>query len=159
MPIKLIEYKLCYQGLHKMSPDNLQYVKNSKQINCRECRRISARKTYHKRRPIRIRDRKEYSHKFYAINKEKAKAYQKNRCSKTRAKINKYKNKPCMDCNKTYPFYVMDFDHRPNEIKLFCVGRALTFSWHKIKAEIDKCDIVCSNCHRIRTYKRMTYKF
>jgi hypothetical protein len=59
---------------------------------------------------------------------------------------------PCMDCGKKYPYYVMDFDHRDPSAKLTEVSRLVNFGWVKLKAEIEKCDIVCSNCHRERTH-------
>lgn len=65
------------------------------------------------------------------------------------------KNRPCQDCGRTYPPYVMDFDHRDIEIKNFtispCVG---SLAIKKLRNEIEKCDVVCSNCHRIRTWNR-----
>ncbi len=70
--------------------------------------------------------------------------------------VDKLKDVPCLDCRRTFPPYVMDFDHRPNEEKLFTVseGIARNVSMRRIMSEIEKCDIVCSNCHRIRTYQR-----
>lgn len=64
------------------------------------------------------------------------------------------KNKPCMDCGQSYPYYVMDFDHRDPSKKLFNLADSVTNgkSLKEIREEIAKCDIVCSNCHRIRTY-------
>jgi hypothetical protein len=65
------------------------------------------------------------------------------------------RTKPCLDCGGTFPFFVMQFDHRdPREKKYLVsqmVGRAGTGT---ILAEVAKCDIVCSNCHRERTYWR-----
>ena len=66
----------------------------------------------------------------------------------------------CADC-KIEDSRVLEFDHRPNEKKSFSVSRAVagsTRSWELIKKEIDKCDIVCANCHRIRTMTRGNYK-
>lgn len=59
---------------------------------------------------------------------------------------------PCVDCKLYYPSYVMDFDHlrdKTDSIARF-VGGTLT----RLKTEIDKCELVCSNCHRVRTYSR-----
>lgn len=62
------------------------------------------------------------------------------------------KSKPCMDCGILFIPFVMDLDHVRGK-KLF----ALSENAHPtsaIKKEIAKCDAVCSNCHRIRTWNR-----
>lgn len=62
---------------------------------------------------------------------------------------------PCMDCGVNYPYYVMDFDHRPGEVKSFTIAYvAKDMTLDKVKEEISKCDIVCANCHRIRSWDR-----
>jgi len=78
--------------------------------------------------------------------------------SEARNYINSIKDNPCTDCNNRYPYYVMDFDHREGVEKLYNVSNmpAVRASLDEIKNEIAKCDLVCSNCHRIRTHNRMT---
>lgn len=51
----------------------------------------------------------------------------------------------------------MQFDHRDPETKLFAItsGRAMLKSREKLLAEIAKCDIVCANCHALRTYGQL----
>lgn len=62
--------------------------------------------------------------------------------------------KSCMDCG-TDDFKVLEFDHRDPKKKEISIARArLDWSWQKILKEIAKCDVVCANCHRIRTYER-----
>jgi hypothetical protein len=65
------------------------------------------------------------------------------------------KSGPCTDCGQTYPHYVMDWDH-VGEGKEINLAGALRKGWGKkrILAEIAKCELVCSNCHRIRTWTR-----
>lgn len=60
------------------------------------------------------------------------------------------KAKPCADCGVSYPYYVMDFDHR--EDKAFNIGAGRGRSLSSLEAEVAKCDVVCSNCHRERTH-------
>ncbi len=59
---------------------------------------------------------------------------------------------PCTDCGSRFPACCMDFDHRGGD-KHREVGALVARSspWETIAAEIAKCDLVCANCHRIRT--------
>jgi hypothetical protein len=49
----------------------------------------------------------------------------------------------------------MDFDHRDPSTKLRSVTQMISnFGIERILAEAAKCDIVCANCHRLRTFER-----
>ena len=66
----------------------------------------------------------------------------------------------CHDCGINDP-RVLEFDHLPQFKKSFGIGRAVggsTRSWNSILKEIEKCEIVCANCHRIRTLERGSHK-
>lgn len=67
--------------------------------------------------------------------------------------IDSLKRCPCADCGERYQPHIMDFDHRPGELKTGAVS-TLQVSRVRLLAEIAKCDVVCSNCHRKRTYRR-----
>jgi len=69
--------------------------------------------------------------------------------------LNAVKDVPCADCGKRYPHYVMDFDHVRGK-KEFSIYRArqITMCRKRLAAEIEKCEVVCSNCHRQRTHER-----
>ena len=70
--------------------------------------------------------------------------------------IQEAKNLPCTDCGGRFPSYVMDFDHRPGVTKVAILSRMhKTHGKAAILAEIEKCDVVCANCHRIRTFSRL----
>ena len=63
------------------------------------------------------------------------------------------KNRPCMDCGKQFPPCAMDFDHvRGSKKRAVC--QMSHFNPVLILAEIEKCEVVCANCHRIRTSER-----
>ncbi len=68
------------------------------------------------------------------------------------------KSKPCTDCGNTFPTCCMDFDHRPGTVKTYNLGSMFAhhYSRELIETELDKCDLVCSNCHRVRTRDRRT---
>ncbi|MDD5147313.1 MAG: hypothetical protein PHV63_02045 [Candidatus Daviesbacteria bacterium] len=73
--------------------------------------------------------------------------------------LNEIKNKPCADCGKIYPPWVMDFDHRDGELKVGSISFLAihnTSNFEKIKNEMEKCDLVCANCHRQRTHVRLS---
>lgn len=61
---------------------------------------------------------------------------------------------PCADCGINYPSYVMDFDHLGD--KEYQISNMIHAGYDipSVQKEIDKCEIVCSNCHRIRTHNR-----
>jgi hypothetical protein len=65
------------------------------------------------------------------------------------------KSNPCTDCKQTYPWYVMDLDHVTGE-KHKDVSSLIdnNVSLEIIMLEVAKCEVVCSNCHRERTWKR-----
>jgi hypothetical protein len=65
---------------------------------------------------------------------------------------------PCVDCGINYPYYVMDFDHVRGQKHANVMELVSTLSKKKIDEEIAKCEIVCSNCHRIRTHMRRVSK-
>lgn len=60
---------------------------------------------------------------------------------------------PCADCGNIFPAVCMDFDHTTGQ-KHLKLSSMRNYSWEKILLEIEKCEIVCSNCHRIRTANR-----
>ena len=62
---------------------------------------------------------------------------------------------PCADCKLQWPYYVMHFDHLGDD-KEMEINEAVNRGWSRarIQLEIDKCELVCANCHAIRTYQR-----
>lgn len=72
----------------------------------------------------------------------------------SQVEIEKIKDRPCSDCGGRFPHYVMDFDHLDGTTKKFSIGKRGSRTWRSTLEEIKKCEVVCSNCHRIRTYQR-----
>lgn len=79
---------------------------------------------------------------------------QRRRYAEIRTFLDQLKSVPCTDCGESHPPWAMDFDHRPDEEKLFNIGEAPSrgFSEKTLQREIDKCDVVCALCHRYRTF-------
>jgi hypothetical protein len=76
-------------------------------------------------------------------------AFDKQRVANIKTFIRESKAKPCIDCLGTYPPCVMDFHHVRGERK-FWIGRTRGRSIREVQAEIEKCVLLCANCHRIR---------
>lgn len=99
------------------------------------------------------RPQRPYNVAYYARNREAEIARVTIRQQATLAWLRELRQVPCMDCGGVFPPHVMDFDHRDPKAKSFSLlaDHTLLKSRAVLEAEIAKCDIVCANCHRIRT--------
>jgi protein-arginine kinase activator protein McsA len=108
---------------------------------CRECSKARSKRYYtenleHHKVEVRKRSKK-------TINENREKLFEY------------YKNNPCIDCGNSNPI-VLELDHRDSVEKFDNVSNLVGggFSWSLIEREIEKCDVRCANCHRIRTAKQ-----
>ncbi len=94
------------------------------------------------------------AHKDYY--REKTRIWSKNKRAELRKFLQKYKlERGCKDCGYCENVDALEFDHIRG-IKLSVVAKLVsTESW--LRAELKKCDVVCANCHNIRTQKRRRY--
>ena len=67
----------------------------------------------------------------------------------------KTKNCICNDCKESYPYWMLEFDHLDNKSFAVSQWRQHTLDIEKVKEEIEKCEILCANCHRNRTFTRI----
>jgi hypothetical protein len=95
-----------------------------------------------------------YSTEHYRKNKVKYLKRNNERGLSIKQEVDKLKDKPCLDCGNRFPPYVMDFDHLYNKKRNVSRMIYATASRKAILEEISKCELVCSNCHRIRTFSR-----
>lgn len=61
----------------------------------------------------------------------------------------------CADCGFSAHPAALDFDHLPGTTKRYRICTMAGMRRDLIDAEIAKCEVVCANCHRIRTSKRL----
>jgi hypothetical protein len=66
--------------------------------------------------------------------------------------IRQLKDVPCMDCGIKYSTPSMHFDHRDPSIKVKNISAMVGGSTEDLLKEVDKCDVVCANCHATRTW-------
>lgn len=64
--------------------------------------------------------------------------------------------KPCTDCGRAYHHSQMEFDH-PLDNKIRNISKMQRYSQKRILEEVAKCELVCSNCHHLRTWKRLNH--
>lgn len=56
----------------------------------------------------------------------------------------------CSDCGSMKR---LEFDHVDPDTKSFPVAKAFAgWAWSRIKEELDKCQLLCYNCHKVKTY-------
>ena len=62
--------------------------------------------------------------------------------------------KGCADCGYNKHPAALDFDHRDPKTKAIAIANlvACSPSMDRLRKELSKCDVVCANCHRIRTH-------
>lgn len=65
---------------------------------------------------------------------------------------------PCVKCGETNPV-VLELDHLRD--KKYCVSRIIySHTWESVQKEMEKCQVLCSNCHRKKTVKDLGhYKY
>jgi hypothetical protein len=96
-----------------------------------------------------------YRHAHYLANKadyiRRAIAQVNGRREQNRREVMTYLvSHPCVDCGIDNPI-VLEFDHRDPRDKLTNVGSMANKRWARVRAEIEKCDVRCVNCHRRKT--------
>lgn len=78
----------------------------------------------------------------------RAEAVQRRR-DKVKLMAVEYKGGKCTKCGYNKCIAALDFHHKNENEKDFGISyKGYTRSWAKVKAELDKCDLVCANCHR-----------
>jgi hypothetical protein len=105
---------------------------------CRECRR-------------------DYGRQHYAANRERyianaAALKRRTRLKRVEFLLEYFCAHPCADCGETDPV-VLEFDHI-GEKTFDVMQKFAERRWQAILDEIEKCEVVCANCHRRRTARR-----
>lgn len=122
---------------NKKNKDNLNTI-------CRECSNKRSKQYYNENT----------EHHKKVIQERKKKIIYRNK----KFVIEYLKKNPCIDCGETN-IITLEFDHRDGVKKEFIISDAIAngFKIERIKKEIDKCDVRCANCHRIRTAKQFNW--
>ncbi len=90
---------------------------------------------------------------WYQDNRARMKRVRSRHATKLRAEYHSLKDQPCADCGGRFPHYVMEFDH-VRGTRNTPVARLQKSARSRLRAEVQKCDLVCANCHKVRTHRR-----
>ncbi len=129
---------------------------------CPRCHEILRLEEFNKRRngqpqPYCRECNKAYQRQWYSENKVEAK--DKSRLRKVRQRkiltnyIGNYLSKhPCVHCGETN-IVILEFDHKSSKEKDFVISGAISacYSLGKMIKEINKCQVLCCSCHRIKS--------
>lgn len=107
---------------------------------CKKCRSKTKREKYHND-PI---------YREYELTQSGIRQKAKHITTKI-WKDNYLSNHPCVDCNNK-DIRVLEFHHRNPQEKKFIIGEASSHNFESIMKEVEKCDVLCSNCHNIKHY-------
>ncbi|SRR6266566_1437803 len=107
-----------------------------------------------KKKTIKYTDRSTYQHARYIINRDSVLAESIERKKRTLEKLNMIRSeRGCARCGNM-DFRVLVFHHLDQKTKNFDVCRCLTYGWKRILEEIEKCQVLCQNCHIIVEWEK-----
>ena len=120
----------CNWGHEKTAENTIIDPTGRRGRQCRKCHNASQRKGYKLGSPHEHRDK----------------------CREQKAILVKEQGGKCIDCGGVFPDCCYHFHHKNPEDKLFGLGSSMRHSLMKLRAEAAKCDLLCANCHAIKTY-------
>ena len=99
--------------------------------------------------------KQQYMQKYRQENKEKLYAADiiriQERRVKNKLKAIEYLGGKCCDCGIISKYRgIYDFHHKDPRDKEHDPGSLMHYSWNRISKELDKCILLCANCHRTR---------
>ena len=131
-------YRLCARCREWKSGSEFHSSRTGQFSYCKECRRAYDRSYYRQRGGAARRQR------------------QKRRNEEARAWMADLKRGvPCADCGGIFPTAIMHWDHLPGHEKIGELSTLVTARRRTlVLEELKKCELVCANCHAIRTSRR-----
>ena len=120
----------------------------------RQIKRKEYNDRYKQKHPERVKEQDErYKIKHIDQIRKRASNWQKIKGRQNKLRAIEYLGGHCTDCLNEFPPYVYDFHHLNPEIKEHSITRIMGRKWENIVTELDKCVLLCANCHRIRENK------
>ena len=144
-------------------------------MECRKCGKIADERAFatYRDRKGNLRRRGECQHcrsEYHRKNFEKLQEWRRDynkanrsksaeRSARLRAEAKKmvddFKSRPCVDCGATWPPIAMDLDHAKGEkFRNISALVSQAYRLELIKVKLEKCEVVCACCHRLRFQRR-----
>lgn len=130
-------------------------------VHCVKCRQDKPRDAFHNSRTGQFSYcaacRRAYDRRYYA---ERGRAARRDRQRARRAKAQRWldsmkEGAPCTDCTLSFPAWVMHWDHLPGFEKVGEIANLATRRTRSVVLEeLKKCELMCANCHVMRTVSR-----
>jgi hypothetical protein len=142
-----ISIKLCTKCELEKSLDLFPARKASKDGKaswCRACYKVNWQQRYYDN----------HQHYRQSHNKSRNKIRENN----ARMVFEYLEKHSCLICHESDPV-VLEFDHRDKDDKIENISNLILHgTWEQIQKEIEKCDVLCANCHRRKSAKQFNYK-
>jgi hypothetical protein len=107
-------------------------ISGKKSSKCKQCQRIYVKEHY-------LNNREKYVRNGIA--------HKKNRRQEHKKIIDDIRSKGCCECGETHPA-VLDFHHIDPSDKDFVIAKYSEYGLETLLKELNKCIVICSNCHR-----------
>ena len=118
-----------YSAFHKLKSSSDGYTRR-----CKECQKAANAKHYYANKPAYLD----------SANRSRL---------KTTVVYQEFKNTlACVQCGEARS-WCLSFHHLDPSKKDLSVSKLITHSWSKIQAEIQKCIVLCHNCHADEHYR------
>ena len=155
------EYDKKYRELNKEKKRecNRKYNEKNKEkrAECdrryRELNKEKKRECNRKYRELNKEKIADYRRKHREENKEKMREERREHHKEKRAHCIEYLGGKCVVCGTTHN---LQFDHIKRETKKYTIGRRIHQPFTIIKEELDKCQLLCYDCHKIKTKSERT---
>lgn len=102
---------------------------------------------------------KEYQAQWHQDNKDRRLPILREQRTKRRASKKRFiralkEAAGCADCKKDFPHFVLQLDHLRDKLFNISQFNRKDVGWARLQEELEKCEVVCANCHAARTWTR-----
>lgn len=117
----------CHRDLPRAEYHKHGAAYDGLQTWCKECRRAVQKASYNTRNITQRQKRKQNWDRIFEY----------------------FGGRRCSHCGIESKWPIYDLHHKDPETKDVAIGRIAHYNWDKILPEVEKCALLCANCHRI----------